>query len=386
MGGPLEGIRVVDVTEGAQGPWAGALLGDLGADVIKIERPQGEMTRHSGAPKKNGIPLYHAGMNHGKRNIVLDAKTEEGRETMLALVRRADVFLENWRRGVASRIGFDYETLSTINPRLIYASASGFGEHGRYSHKAAVDNVSQAMGGYVSINGVRGGTPEKPRFIVIDFTSPLTIAQAILMALYTREDTGRGSHVGTSQLSTMVSVGQVRATEYFMRDEVPEPWGSATPFIVPSQAFRTADKYIAVECPDEASWRALCGALDLPALADDERFRTNALRVEHRDALEPILARAFVRFEGDRWIARLTDAGVPCSTFTWDIEDLYSDPQVVANNLLEIHTHPDIGWVRTNAVPWKLSETPAHYGTLSGAMDESHDSVMAELRAEELTR
>ena len=380
MGGPLEGIRVIDVSEGAQGPWAGALLGDLGADVIKIERPQGEMMRHSG-PQKGGLPLPHAGMNHGKRNIVLDAKTEEGRAAVLALVSKADVFLENWRRGVSKRIGLDYETLSNINPGLVYASASGFGEGGRYGHKAAVDNISQAMAGYFSLNGKRGGTPEKPRFIVVDFTSPLTIVQAILMALYAREDGGRGQHVSTSQLSTLMQMGAVRANEYFTSGEIPQPWGSGSPIVVPSKAFQTADKWIAVEAPTEETWRALCVALDLPKLADDERFASNALRVQHRDELEPLLNRAFVRFEGDRWITKLRAAGVPCNTFTWDIHDLYDDPQVVANALLKVRPHPQMGWVRTNEVPWVLSKTPAHYGELSGAMDESHASVMAEIEA-----
>ncbi|MEX2445743.1 MAG: CoA transferase [Dehalococcoidia bacterium] len=379
MGGPLQGIRVIDVSEGAQGPWAGALLADLGADVIKVERPQGEMMRHGG-PKKRGLPLPHAGMNHGKRNIVLDAKTVEGRQTLLSLIRDADVFLENWRRGVSARLELNYEVLSTINPGLIYASASGFGETGAYSHKAAVDNISQAMAGYFSLNGKRGGTPEKPRFIVIDFTSPLTVVQAILMALYVREDSGHGQHVHTSQLSTLTAVGQVRAAEYFTTGEVPQPWGSGTPFIVPSRAFRTADKFIAVDCPDEASWRALCEALLLPELVDDERFADNTRRVEHRDELEPLLEQAFLRYEGDRWVEALREAGVPCSTFAWDIEDLYTDPQVVANGLIVERSHEDIGMVRTNEVPWRLSATPAEYGPLSGKMDEHHDAVMAEAR------
>ena len=379
MAGPLDGIRVIDVSEGAQGPWAGALLADLGADVIKVERPEGEMMRTAG-PFKGGHPLPNAGMNHGKRNIVLNIKEPEGRQTLLSLIRTADVFLENWRRGVSNRLEVHYETLSAINPRLVYASASGFGEQGRYAHRPTVDGISQAMGGYFSLTGGKGERGERPRFIAIDFTSPLTVVQAIIMALIAREDSGRGQWVHCSQLHTMMAVGQVRASEYFASGEVPQPWGSGCAYAVPSQAFHTADKFIVVDCPTEETWRALCGALELPEFADDERFATNALRVEHRDQLLPIVEKAFLRFTGDRWLRRLEAAGIPCSDITWDIEDIYEDPQVVENGLLQIREHPEMGWVRTNEVPWLLSRTPAEYGPITGPMDEHHDSIMEEIR------
>jgi crotonobetainyl-CoA:carnitine CoA-transferase CaiB-like acyl-CoA transferase len=155
--------------------------------------------------------------------------------------------------------------------------------------------------------------------------------------------------------------------------------GQRDAYCVPSQAFRAADTHIVVDCPTEATWRAFCATIQLPALADDARFATNALRVEHRDTLLPILEKAMLRYEGHRWIGKLRAAGVPCSRIAWDIEDLYEDPQIVANQLIVERTHPDIGWVRTNDVPWTLSRTPAHYGALSGKMDENHDSVMAEV-------
>ena len=380
MAGPLAGIRVIDVSEGAQGPWAGALLADLGADVIKVERPpEGDMMRGIG-PFKGGHALPNAGMNHGKRNIALNIKEPEGRETLLSLIRTADVFLENWRRGVSTRLGVHYETLSAINPRVVYASASGFGERGRYAHRPTVDNISQAMGGYFSLTGSKGGRGERPRFIAIDFTSPLTVVQAIIMALIAREDSGRGQWIHCSQLHTMMAVGQVRAAEYFASGEVPQPWGSECAYAVPSQAFRAADKFIVVDCPTEETWRALCGTLGLPALADDERFATNAVRVQHRDQLLPIVEKAFLRFTGDRWLRRLEAAAIPCGDITWDIEDIYEDPQVVENGLLQIREHPEMGWVRTNEVPWLLSRTPAEYGPITGPMDEHHDSVMEEIR------
>ena len=378
MAGPLDGIRVIDVTEGAQGPWAGALLADLGADVIKVERPQGEMMRQGG-PRKNGFPLPHVGMNHGKRNIVFDMKTPEGLETMLDLVRGADIFMENWRRDVSGRLGLDFESLRKINPDIVYGSASGFGEAGRYGPLASTDGYSQAMEGYYSLNGPPGGPGERPRFIVIDFTSPLTLVQALIMGLMERDRTGEAQWVHCSQLRTLHSLAAVRSEEYFASGEVPQPMGSASAYCVPSQAFKTADTYIAVDCPNEAAWRAFCTTILLPKLADDERFATNALRVEHRTELIPILEQAMLRFEGHRWLDKLRAAGVPCSRVNMDIEDLYDDPQVVANNLIVTRTQQDVGWVRTNEVPWTLSKTPAVYGPLAGKMNEHSDAVLAEI-------
>ena len=382
MAGPLTGIRIVDVTEGAQGPWAGALLADLGADVIKVEQPKGEMMRHAG-PFKRGHALPNAGMNHGKRNIVLNLKEPAGREVLYRMIRDADVFMENWRRGVSDRLQVEYDLLASINPRLIYASASGFGQTGRYAHKATVDNISQAMGGYFSLTGREGGRGERPRFIVIDFTSPLTVAQAILLALYAREDTGKGQWAQCSQTETMIAVGSVRAAEYFASGETPRPWGSGSPNVVPSQAFLAADGYILVECPNEPSWRALCETLLLPELAEDPRFDSNAKRVEQREELLPILSKAFLRYSGHRWLEQLEAAGVPCGPIYWDIEDLYTEPQVVANEMLVDREHPEIGRVRTNAVPWLLSRTPAEYGELAAVMDHDHDEVVAELGVRE---
>ena len=378
--GALEGIRIVDTTEGAQGPWAAALLADLGADVIKVEKPQGEMMRNGG-PTKNGHALPNAGMNHGKRNIVLNLKEPADREILLGLVRRADVFMENWRPGVADRLGIGYEVLAQIHPRLIYASASGFGQQGTYASKATVDPISQAMGGYFSLTGPRGGPGEKPRFIVIDFTSPLVVAQSVLLGLLARDETGEGQWIQCSQLETIVSIGSVRAAEYFMTGAAPEPWGSACSYAVPCQAFRTADTYIMVDCPTEATWSALCATLGLVELAADPRFSSNALRVEHRDIVIPMLERAFLRYRGSRWLAKLEQSGVPCGPVAWDIEDLYVDPQVTANGLLVDRQHPAIGRVRTNEVPWKLSRTPAEYGRLAPLMDEHREEILAELNA-----
>lgn len=247
-------------------------------------------------PYKRDQSLPNAGLNHGKRNIVLNLKEAKDREVLYDLIRTSDVFLENWRRGVAERLNVDFETLSAINARLVYASASGFGISGRYAHKGTVDSISQAMGGYFSLNGPKGGPWERPRFIVIDLTSALTVVQAILMGLITRDRTGLGQWVRCSQLETLMSLSQVRAAEYFASNEIPQPWGSASPWAVPSQAFRTADSWIIVDCTTDEEWRALCPVLGLDALAGNPEFATNELRVKHRDSLLAQLEPAFLRF------------------------------------------------------------------------------------------
>ena len=217
--------------------------------------------------------------------------------------------MENWRAGVAARLQVDYDVLAAINPRLIYASASGFGQTGKYAHKATVDWISQAMGGYFSLTGPEGGPGERPRFIVIDLTSPLTFVQAILLSLLAREDSGKGQWAQCSQTETLIAVGSVRVAEYFASGETPRPWGSGSRHAVPGQAFLAADGYILVECPTEPAWRALCETLLLPGLAEDPRFDSNARRVEQRETLLPILKQAFLRYSGQRWLDRLEAAG-----------------------------------------------------------------------------
>ena len=380
MNGPLAGIRVIDVTEGAQGPWAGALLADLGADVIKVEKAEGERMR-DGAPRKRGNALPQLGINHGKRNIVLNLKDPADQEILHGLIRTADVFMENWSRSVSKRLNVDFETLSAINPRLVYASASAFGETGRYAHKRTVDNISQAMGGYISLNGPKNGPWERPRFIVIDLTSPLTFLQAIQLGLLARDKSGLGQHVRCSQLESLMAVGQVRAAEYFSSGEIPQPMGSESAYAVPSQAFKTADSWIMVDVTTDDQWRALCNTVSLGALVEDADYATNAARVEHREALLTRLEPAFLRYTTHRWDEMLSAAGVPSSPITLDIEDLYTDPQVVANGLIVKREHPSTGWVRTNAVPWEFSETPASYGTLAVPLDHDRASVLKELES-----
>jgi crotonobetainyl-CoA:carnitine CoA-transferase CaiB-like acyl-CoA transferase len=375
--GPLDGVLVLDTTEGAQGPWAGALLADLGARVIKVERPGGELMRHAG-PYKAGQALPNLGVNHGKENLGLDLHTDEDHAILLALAARADIFMQSWRPGVAARLGLDFPTLQRLNPNLIYASATGFGEGGAYAGKPCVDHIAQAMGGYFHTTGSAGGPPEAPRFIVVDFTSPLTFCLGILLALVARQRFGFSQSVQCSQWATTVALGVVPFTEYALTRTVHAPMGSACSYLVPSQAFRCADTFLVMECPTEPTWQGACQALGLEHLAADPRFATNELRVQNRAELVDQLSARFRALRARRWVARLRAAGVPCAEINWDIEDLYEDPDIVANSLIVQRRHETAGAVRTNAEPWWLSGGRVSYGHLARERDADRESLLAE--------
>jgi CoA:oxalate CoA-transferase len=291
------------------------------------------------------------------------------------------VFMENWRPGVAKRLGVDYETLSALNPGLVYVSASGFGQTGRYGPKASMENTSAAMGGYGSLSGPAGGLGEKPRTQVIDFASPLPVLQGVLLALLHRRESGRGQWIQCSQLQTLAHIQSVRIAEYMMTGQKPVPMGTAIPYTVPSQAFKTADWYIFVDCRTEADWQALCRTLRLPELAVDARYDSNAKRVAARDELVPQLEQAFVRFGVRQWLRLLAEAGVPCSAINMDLEDLYTDPQVVAGKMIAMRPDDAFGAIRSNDVAWEFSRTPAVYGhVLATELDADRESVLAEIR------
>jgi crotonobetainyl-CoA:carnitine CoA-transferase CaiB-like acyl-CoA transferase len=309
-------------------------------------------------------------------------KNEEDLKILYDLVRDADVFIENWRPGVAARLNVGYADLAKINPRLIYISASGFGQTGIYGPKASMEAISAAMGGYGSLTGPAGGPEEKPRTQVIDFASPLPVMQGILLALLHRSETGQGQYIQCSQLQSMVHISAVRVAEYMLTGKKPEPMGTAVPYTVPSQAFKTSDgTYIYVDCRKESEWQALCRVLNLPELATDENFNSNAKRVEGRNKLIPRLERAFIAYRGFRWLERLVEAGVPCSEVNTDIEDLYDDPQVVAGSMIHDREDDTLSTVRTNDVAWEMSRTPARYGKLlTTELDGDRESILAEIK------
>ena len=304
MGGPLSGIKVLDFSEGAQGPYAAALLADMGAEVIKVERPgRGDLMRES-PPFKNGVSLCCVTINRGKKSVILDLKNPDDIGKALNIARHCDVALENWRPGVADRLGIGYDAIVAVNPRIVYAASSGFGRTGPYRRKPCMDPIAQAISGLTSISGAPGGEGEKLRFVLADFFSAMITCEGMLAGLYAREAIGRGQRVDSSQLEAIMYMQIQRLTEYLLTGVKPVPMGSACPEIVPSRAFATMDGFIAVETPTDATWTALCSALDEPQLGRDPRFAANSDRIANRAALDALLDAKFRTAAAVHWVAK----------------------------------------------------------------------------------
>jgi CoA:oxalate CoA-transferase len=288
--GPLAGYRVLDLSAFAVGPWAASLLATLGADVVKIDPPYGDHIRHV-KPSRHGEGTTYTVCNLGKRNIELDLKTPEHRAVVYELAAECDVVVENSREGAMSRLGVGYETLSAINPRLVYCSSSSFGSSGPMATVGSTDPQGQAFSGFVSIQGDPGEAPEFLRyFAAVDLGTSAYLVQAVLAGLYRRTRTGTGCAIKTSQMEGALALQTTKIAEHFVGGVTPSPMGSATTAFVPSEAFLCRDgRHVEVSAPDEGTWRRLCAALELPELADEPCFATNRDRVAHRDELVPRL-------------------------------------------------------------------------------------------------
>jgi CoA:oxalate CoA-transferase len=289
MGGPLTGFRVLDFSEGAQGPYAAALLADMGAEIIKVERPgRGDLMRES-PPFKNGVSLCCLTINRGKKAIILDLKNSADIGKALSIAQHCNVVLENWLPGVADRLGIGYIAMAAAKPQIVYAASSGFGRTGPYHRKPCMDPIAQAISGLTSLSGAPGGEGEKLRFVLADFFSAMITCEGMLAGLYAREATGKGQRVDSSQLEAVMYLQIQRLTEYLLTGVKPVPMGSACQEVVPSRAFATVDGFIAVETPTDAAWKALCDALDERELARDPRFAANSDRIANRDVLETLI-------------------------------------------------------------------------------------------------
>jgi crotonobetainyl-CoA:carnitine CoA-transferase CaiB-like acyl-CoA transferase len=354
MPGALSGIRVADFSSFAVGPWAGALLGAMGADVIKVENPRGDPLR-AVMPTKHGYPTTSTTVNLNKRSVILDLKDPEQNRLALTLAAQADVLIENYRAGVMSRLGLGYETVRARNPAIVYCSSSSFGPRGPMAKVGSTDAQGQAFGGGASLNGAPGVRAEISRHhAYLDLTTSFSVVQAILAALYHRLRTGRGQHIQTSQMHAAIALQTSRLGHYFATGRAPRPMGSAVPHIVPSQAFRARDgRWINVSVVTPEQWRGLCRALRRPDLACDPRFVTNAARVEHRSELVAILEQEFARAEGSWWLGTLEAAGVPCGAYL-EYEDLVHHEHFRANRVLREVPLPDGAPLLTSTLPWRF--------------------------------
>ncbi|SFN65554.1 CaiB/BaiF CoA transferase family protein [Dokdonella immobilis] len=330
---PLAGLKVIELARILAGPWIGQTLADLGADVIKVEAPDGDDTRRWGPPfvrdadGKERDAAYFLCCNRGKRSVTADLRSEQGVDFVRGLAAGADVFIENFRVGTLARFGLDHASLAAINPRLVYCSVTGFGQDGPYAHRAGYDAMIQAMGGLMSITGETDGPPQKVGVAIGDLCAGLYGVIAIQAALAQRERTGRGQHVDIALLDTMVAMLANQNLNYLVSGTAPGRLGNAHPNIVPYQVFAVRDGEIMLAVGSNAQFAALCSELDLAGLASDPRFVSNAARVENRAVLVALLAEALADREREGLLGALEQRGVPAGPIN-TIDQVFGDPQV----------------------------------------------------------
>ena len=351
---PLQHIRVLDLSRVLAGPHCTMLLGDLGAEVIKVERPQtGDDTRQWGPPFTGGESTYYLACNRNKKSITLNLKSERGQQLASALAAKSDVLVENLLPGTLDEFGLGYEALKKANPRLVYCSISGFGQDGPYRDRPGYDLLVQAMGGVMSITGEPDGEPMKVGVAISDITSGLYAATAILAALNARERTGVGDRIDISLLDSTVSWLANVASAYLVTEKNPKRYGNAHASIVPYQAFHASDGYFVVAVGNDDQWQRFCRAVERPDLAADERFKTNPLRVKHREVLISILTEYFVTKSMAHWLEHLEKGEVPAAPVN-TFDHVFTDPQVLARQMAIDVPHPTIGNLRMVGSPLKM--------------------------------
>ena len=383
-------IRVLDLTRVLAGPWCTQNLADLGADVIKIERPgAGDDTRSWGPPylrdadgRDTSEAAYYLAANRGKRSLTLDIATPEGQEIVRRLAAQSDVVMENYKVGQLRKYGLDYESLKLIKPDLVYCSVTGFGQSGPYAHRAGYDFIVQGMGGFMSITGERddlpGGGPQKGGVAISDLMTGMYATIAVMAALTHRDRTGEGQYIDMALLDVQVAMLANMGSNYLASGKAPVRWGNAHPNIVPYQTFATSDGHIIVAVGNDGQYVKFVEAGGQPELAKDERFATNPMRVRHRDILVPLLAEMVKRKTRQEWIDELEAAGVPCGPIN-NLDDVYANPQVKARGMQVDLPHPSGGQVKLVRNPMNLSATPVRCDMPPPTLGQHTGSVLQEL-------
>jgi CoA:oxalate CoA-transferase len=357
MSSPLEGIRVLDLTRVLAGPYLTMVLGDLGADVIKVEIPgKGDDARGFG-PFLNGESAYFISLNRNKRSLTLNLKMERGKALLRELVREVDILVENYRPGTMEKLGLGYEALRQENPGLIYAAVSGFGQTGPYKERAAYDGIVQAMGGIMSITGQPDGEPTRVGTSIGDITAGLFACIGILAALHHRDQTGEGQMVDVAMLDCQVALLENALARYSVSGETPGPIGNRHPSIAPFDTFETEDGQIYIAAGNDALWHSFCQTAGLETLLTDPRFATNSLRNENYAALRPLIVEATRRKTTSEWQAVLDGIGVPNSPVN-TVDQLFENPQVLAREMIVESDHSAAGKMQVPGVPIKMSATP----------------------------
>jgi crotonobetainyl-CoA:carnitine CoA-transferase CaiB-like acyl-CoA transferase len=367
--GPLNHLRILDLSRILAGPWCGQNLADLGADVIKVERPgSGDDTREWGPPylkdssgQNTTEAAYYLAINRNKRSITLDISTPEGQEVIRKLIINTDVVIENYKVGQLKKYGLDYDSLKLIKPDLVYCSITGFGQNGPYSKRAGYDFIVQGMGGFMSVTGEKddlpGGGPQKAGVAIADIFSGMYATTAILAAIAHRDKTGEGQCIDIALLDVQVAIMANMASNYLATGVAPKRWGNAHPNIVPYQTFQTADSWMIVAAGNDSQYRKFVEAGGMPELATDPRFLSNPDRVKNRDTLVPLLTEMTRKKSKNEWISLLEGVGVPCGPIN-TLDEVFENEQVISRGMKQAVDHPLAGKVNLVRNPILMSKTP----------------------------
>ncbi len=378
---PLEKLKVLDLTQVMAGPFCCQVMADMGADVTKVEpRETGESARRS-----MGFKMEHGedtaafvAINRNKKSMTLNLKEDAAREIFYKMAREADVIVENYRPDVTKKLGADYETLQEINPRIIYASVSGFGQTGPYAMRAGYDLIAQGMSGVMSVTGEPGGPPAKCGIPIGDLSAGLFCAFGILTACIAREETGRGQHIDTSLFEGALAFSVWETAELWSTGRIPQPFGSAHRLTAPYQALKTGDGYINVGANTQRLWARLCDAIGREELIEDPRFDTNDLRMENRAELADELEKTLARKTTDEWVDILLDAGFPAAPIH-NYQQVFEDPHTIAREMMVEMDHPVEGRVKGLGIPVKLSETPGEIRRPAPLLGEHTEETLSGL-------
>jgi formyl-CoA transferase len=376
----LEGIRVLDLTRALAGPFCTLMLGDNGADVIKIEIPgSGDDTRKWGPPFIGDESAYFLSINRNKRSLTLNLQDPKAQEVFMKLAKDTDVVVENFTPGVMERFGLGYEAVKAVNPNVIYCSISGFGQDGPYKSRPAYDQIMQGVGGLMSITGEPDGEPQKIGIAVTDIGAGMWSAFAITTALHHREKTGEGQYIDISMLDAQVAWLTYQAAYFFANDEPPKRMGAAHPTLVPYQAFMCNDgKYINVAVGSERIWERFCQGMKREDLKDHPDYAVNSVRVAHRGAIVSMLQEIFLTRPVAEWVADLQAVNVPCGPIN-DLADVFADPQVLARDMYQEMPHPTLGTIKQTGLPIKFSRTPGGLDRHPPLLGEHNQEILSSL-------
>lgn len=375
---PLDGVRILELGQIIAGTYGGQVLTDLGAEVIKIEAPEGDLGRIPSVAPYKGVSTLFLTFNRNKKSVVINLKSEAGRALFYDLVKVADVVIDNFRAGVLERLKVDYSTLSALNPRIIQCSVTGFGVEGAYKDYPALDLIIQAISGYLAITGEPGRPPARVGIPLADLSGGIFSCEGILAALYQREKTGKGCRLETSMFDGMLNLLSYMGTHYLCTGEVPTPQGSAHEFTVPWQAFQAQDGYIVIATRQENFWRKLCSVLGRPELAEEPRFATNPRRLENRAMLVPILEDLIRARTVAEWMRRLRAAEVPAAPVN-NLDGAFAERPVAEREMIVEYEHPEVGRVRLPGNPIKFAGVSGTPSTPAPLLGEHTDDVLRRL-------